>query len=279
VLQHPDPVESAIFSADGTIVLSADARATLRVWRTQTGALVRTARGVSSGPLALSPDGRILAVPDKTGAISLLSTATFARERELRRGRPFTVAAFSPDGSLIATAGEDGAARIWETATGSLVRTLTGHTDELTDVNFSRDGRLLVTASRDHDGRIWNVATGKMTVLLRGHFGPVFGARFSPDGRWVVTAGPTTAGLWQVATGHLLTYLHGYEGPLTSASFSPDGQQILTSGRDGTVRSYVCTICGGISELVALAERRLAALSRLLSPAERARYLPAVAAG
>jgi WD40 repeat protein len=180
---------------------------------------------------------------------------------------------------LIATAGVDGAARIWETATGDLVRTLTGHTDALTDVSFSRDGRLLVTASRDHDGRIWNVATGRMTVLLRGHFGPVFGARFSPDGRWVVTAGPTTAGLWEVATGRLLTYLRGHKGALTSASFSPDGRQILTSGRDGTVRRYTCTICGGISELVALAERRLAALSRLLSPGERERYLPAVAAG
>ena len=278
VLDHPDAVESATFSANGTLVLSDDVQRSLRIWRTQTGARVRTARDVSSGPLALSPDGRLLAVPEKTGAIGILTATTLTLEKELRRGRPFTIASFGPDGSLIATAGDDGAARIWQ-ATGTLVRTLTGHTDALTDVSFSPDGRLLVTASRDHDGRIWDVATGRMTALLRGHFGPVFGARFSPDGRWVVTAGPTTAGLWQVANGHLLTYLRGHTEPLTSASFSPDGHQILTSSRDGTVRTYACQICGGINELLALAQRRLTALSRLLSPAERERYLPAMADG
>ena len=79
--------------------------------------------------------------------------------------------------------------------------------------------------------------------------------------------------------GHLLTYLRGHTEPLTSASFSPDGHQILTSSRDGTVRTYACQICGGINELLALAQRRLTALSRLLSPAERERYLPAMADG
>jgi len=279
VLDTPDAVESAIFGAGGALVLSDDAQGSLRIWRTQTGALVRMARDVSSGPLALSPDGRLLAVPEKTGAIGIRSATTLTLERELRRGRPFTAASFSPDGNLIATAGGDGAARIWQTMTGRLVRTLTGHTDALTDVSFSPDGRLLVTASRDHDGRIWDVATGRMTALLRGHFGPVFGARFSPDGRWVVTAGPTTAGLWQVANGHLLTYLRGHTEPLTSASFSPDGHRILTASRDGTVRTYACRICGGVDELRALAQRRLTALSRLLSPAERERYLPAIAHG
>ena len=90
-----------------------------------------------------------------------------------------------------------------------------------------------------------------------------------------MTAGPSTAGLWQASNGRLLFYLHGHEEPLTSASFSPDGRRILTSSRDGTVRTYSCELCAGQDELLVLAKARVAALSRLLKPAERARYIPA----
>ena len=39
--------------------------------------------------------------------------------------------AFSPDGRLLATASRDGTARVWDPATGDCLRTLTGHTSEL----------------------------------------------------------------------------------------------------------------------------------------------------
>jgi WD40 repeat protein len=273
VLRHPGSVASATFSPDSKVILTAGADRTLRVWRTDSGALLRSVRGVSTGPLALSPDGQLLAAPAPNGAIRIWSTATFRPLRELSHGGPFTSASFSPDGHLIATAGEDDTARIWNAGNGALVHVLRGHTDVVTNVQFSADGKLLVTSSRDHDARIWEVATGKMTVLLRGHFGAVFGASFSPDGRWVTTAGPTTAGLWQVSKGRLLFYLRGHTEPLTSVSFSPDGRRILTSSRDGTVREYTCQLCGGIDDLLAAADARLAALSRPLTPGQRRRYL------
>jgi WD40 repeat protein len=143
----------------------------------------------------------------------------------------------------------------------------------LTDVEFSADGSRIVTSSRDRDARVWDVDTGAST-LLRGHFGPVFGAAFSPDGRLVVTAGPTTAGLWQAKDGKLISYLRGHDEPLTSASFSPDGRRILTSSRDGTVRTYMCEVCGGLESLAAVAELRLDALARPLSAAGRVQYVP-----
>ena len=184
--------------------------------------------------------------------------------------------AFSPDGRLLRRRpAMETWPRIWDARTGTLVRTFTGHKDAVTSVQFSPDGKLLLTTSRDHDARIWDVETGKPTVLLRGHFGPVFGASFSPDQRWVVTAGPTTAGLWQASNGRLLSYLHGHKEPLTSASFSPDGRRILTSSRDGPFAPTAANSVRVLDELLILAKARLAALSRLLTPAERARYIPA----
>jgi WD40 repeat protein len=274
VLRHPGPVASATFGPNGRLVFTAGADRVLRVWKAATGALLHDVRGVSAGPLAVSPDGQRLAAPAENGIIRIWSTATFSPVMELRKGAPFTAVSFSPDGRTIATAGEEGIARIWDARTGALLRTLEGHKAALTGAQFSPNGKLLVTSSRDHDVRIWDVATGMPSELLRGHFGPVFGASFSPDSRWVVSAGPSTAGLWQVSDGRLLLYLRHHTEPLTSASFSPDGRRILTSSRDGTVQSYRCELCGGIDDLLVLANTRLAGLARPLTAAERQRYLP-----
>ena len=98
------------------------------------------------------------------------------------------------------------------------------------------------------------------------------------------TAGPRTAGLWDARTGDFFApsglvadpFLRGpVRGPVTAAVFSADGRHIVTSSGDGTVRTFECTVCGGLSELVRLAERRLASLEAGLSEAERLRYLRA----
>ena len=139
-------------------------------------------------------------------------------------------------------------------------------------VSFSTDGTSVVTASRDHDARTWDARTGRLLRVLRGHFALVSDARFSPDGRWVVTAGPMTAGLWNATSGRLIYLLRGHEGKLLSVAFSPDSRQIATGGEDGTVRLWPCTICGGIDELVALADARLAGTGRVPNDDERQRY-------
>jgi WD40 repeat protein len=272
-LRHPAAVTSAVFGPDGSLVFTTDAARTIRAWKADSGALARVARGISAGPLAVSPDGRFLAVPAAHGGVRILDGVNFAPVRELRPGGPVSAVAFGPDGRLVAAAGEDGKARVWDARTGALIRTFAGHSKTLTDVEFSADGSRIVTSSRDRDARVWDIKTGTST-LLRGHFGPVFGASFSPDGQLVVTAGPITAGLWEAGSGKLISYLRGHDLPLTSASFSPDGKRILTSSRDGTVRSYTCEVCGGLDDLVRAAESRLDTLARPLSAPDRERYLP-----
>jgi WD40 repeat protein len=148
---------------------------------------------------------------------------------------------------------------------------LEAHDDQVTSAAFSPDGARLVTASRDREARVWDLATGE-SLVLQGHLGPVQDARFSPDGRWVVTAGPGRAGLWDARSGRLVALLRGHKGALTSAGFDATGRTIVTGGVDGTVRTYRCAICGGLDELIRLAERRLAVTGRELTAEERERY-------
>ena len=66
--------------------------------------------------------------------------------------------------------------------------------------------------------------------------------------------------------------LKGHEGTVTAVAFDPSGRTIVTGGADGTVRTYRCEICGGVDELIPLAESRLAGTRRELD-AGRARAL------
>ena len=47
----------------------------------------------------------------------------------------------------------------------------------------------------------------------------------------------------------------------------------MTGGEDGTLRTYRCTICGGLDELSELARSRLAETGRVLTDEEREQYL------
>jgi len=251
-------------AAAGSMIAASATDGRVFLWHVD-GSLIRTIGGPAPAQsVALSTDGRKLVVAggDKTVRVYRVAggpaIATFVQPAAVND------AVFSPDGSLVATAGADKLARIWRIAGETLVSTLPGHDDQVLAVAFSHDGRLLVTASRDHDLRIWSLASGKTVRILRGHSALVSGAAFSADDGWVASAGPTKVGVWAVTgddfAGDRLMYLGSTTSQLTSVAFAPSGHVLLSAGIDGAVRSYDCTLCGGIDELRRLARARLAAL-------------------
>ena len=148
------------------------------------------------------------------------------------------------------------------------------HRDRVNSIAFSPSGQLLATASRDRDARIWNVRTGEL-VRAFPHNTAVRDAQFSPDGRWLVTAA-LRASLWDANEGTNIALPKGHDGVVTAATFDPSGRIIVTGGESGTVRSYQCELCGRADELTALAEARLAATGRGLTPEQRELYLGAL---
>ena len=228
------PVTAVAFGPHGPIAAT---RPTLSL--AVSGRTKRVARGKSDGSITIQGDG---------GPTRVL------REK----GAAVTALGFSPDGALLAAGDSKGVARLWELSSGRILHTFSGHKAAITTVTFSANEGLLLTASLDHEARIWNARTGALVQPIRWHFGPLHGAAFSPDGRWVVTAGPSTAGVGSVPAAPRLLLLHGHSRPLIGAGFGgPDGRTIVTASKDGTIRVYRCDICGGIDELLLLANRRL----------------------
>jgi WD40 repeat protein len=214
---HVSDVTSVAFSPDGRLLASGSFDTTINLWDVATGSLVRTLPDsrASVYSVAFSPDGRLLASGSLEETIKLWDVTTGSLVRTLT-GHTDSVysVAFSPDGRLLASGScqrnsnyfcsqgeiKPGEIKLWDVTTGSLVRTLTGHTDSVYSVAFSPDGRLLASGSRDATIKLWEVASGSLVRSLSGHVSDVTSVAFSPDGRLLASgSADNTIKLWDIS--------------------------------------------------------------------------------
>jgi WD40 repeat protein/predicted Ser/Thr protein kinase len=233
---------TAAFSPDGRFIASDGPEPVL--YDTATGRPVRTFKsrtrpvrgpGISKG-VAFSPDGRFLASAAGGDVVKVWDVATGQEACTLATGFYGQVhgVAFSPNGRHLAGSGHHREFKVWDVTTGQVVRTFSGHRDEVDCVAFSPDGRRLVSASHDKTVKVWDPATGQVIVTLRGHGSLVSAAAFSPDNRHVASAGnDKIIRVWDVAAGVESALLRGQSEPVHCLAFSPDGRRLASGGNDG----------------------------------------------
>jgi WD40 repeat protein len=208
----------------------------------------------SANAVALSPDGKTLALAGGGGAVELWDVLTGKKRAGLEGhvGGVLSVA-FSPDGKTLASAGGglgDGMRlpwvelKLWDPKTGRQRATLPAHAYPVYPgggiaLAFSPDGKTLASGSSERTVRLWDVDTGKERATIPGHEGGVLSVAFSPDGKTLASAGGDRAvRLWDVDTGKEHAALRGHEQKVVSVAFSPDGKTLASAGEDRAVRLW-----------------------------------------
>lgn len=189
---HTLPVNEAVFTPDGTRVVSAGEDGIIRLWNAATGQELATLEGHARRIFGL---------------------------------------AISPDGSCIASGGDGSEVRLWDATSGDIIRMMRGHTKTVTCVAFSPSGDRIASTSTDKTIRLWDTNTGAELITLTGHTASVVGVTFSPDGEWIasVCTRDRTVRIWDSKTGNPINILHPDQGEMTRVAFSPDGKRLATN--------------------------------------------------
>jgi hypothetical protein len=180
----------AIYSPDGSKIMTQGTYGQTRVWDATTGGELLTLDDSDSGS-SFSPDGTEVLSVGPSGRVRLRDAVTGA-QRALDHSLASiddVVAWFSPDGSTVAVAGTDLVGRqrsitLFAAQTGAplgeFAGVATGQT--LTVANLRPDGEAIVVGLPDGSAAIWSIAKPRRLATLRGTGSTFVSLAFSPDG-------------------------------------------------------------------------------------------------
>jgi len=179
----------------------------LRVWQVETGRLVREINMDARRPtsdVALSPDGRLVALGDADGYVTVWPLPEGEPIARLSAGRVrINVLQFGPDPVVRADLDHDEETGRWVLAAGDASGSVT----------------------------IWDLHRQNVRCLGRGSNYDVSTLAFSPDGTTLASSGRATVRLWDMASGRLLLEV-GKRNMTTALAFSPDGRNLAAASEN-----------------------------------------------
>lgn len=144
----------------------------------------------------------------------------------------------SADGARLAVGGGDGAIRIYLSADGALEKTLSGHTEAITELAFVGNQLQLVSASRDKSIRHWDLQSGQLLRTLV-HPTAVTGVTVSNNGARIASAAEDgTVRVWDAQNGRALQEFSGHAAGIAQAQWLHDNQTIISGSVDRSLRTW-----------------------------------------
>jgi len=228
------PGTQELVSADGNDVINWDSN----TGRMRVLGISTESRSQPNASIAVSPEGRILAVGGVGGVRLWDLKSSSLLKTKIRAESHVEVVRFSPDGDLIASAGWSRAVSVWNCKAGKLSHRLRGilhgHKKWVDSIAFSPDGTILASGGQDAKIKIWDLSSGKCRHTLEGHSGHVNALAFSRDGRLLASGSSDHRVLiWNMnedSTSPILENRHSL--PVTAVAFSPSGNFLASASGD-----------------------------------------------
>lgn len=106
VVQHREPLETMVYSPDGSLLATGSWGNTILVWNAHTGALLHRLQGHTSNitALAFSPDGKLLVSGSGDKKVVIWTVDTGTQREVLPQKERITSLCFAPGGQFLAVA-------------------------------------------------------------------------------------------------------------------------------------------------------------------------------
>ncbi|CAE6510279.1 unnamed protein product [Rhizoctonia solani] len=259
-----DCVRTAVFSADGSFIISGDDTGSVAYWDAYTGSLVSRKPNQHSARInsvSISSDGTRLVCTSNDGSIYLWSTETQQTILgPIGDSQYCRQAVLSPNNQFIASHSGFGEIYLWEAETGRMVAIVyreyeiyLGDRKQVKSISFSPDSSQLVSCAGDGTVSIWDVQAAICTTNSPGRVQHgIHSACFTSDGSQIVTGGRNgSICLWDVQSAHLVIGpLTGHKGYICSVAISPDGAYIASASSDKTIRMWDAKDPKGVYKVV-----------------------------
>lgn len=170
LMADPEYARAAVFSKDGARIYTVGDRGEVIEWETASGQRIATLTRMSDGAaaLAMSPDGKVLAIGDYSGRITLwdrdqarpAAAPLIAHTNIIRR------LAFSPDGAMLASGADDGAAILWDVPSRQTIAQFRHGVTVMSGDNSARTPRSVNQLSFRADGKVLAADGPENHILL-----------------------------------------------------------------------------------------------------------------
>ncbi|MBI2300061.1 MAG: hypothetical protein HYU66_14150, partial [Armatimonadetes bacterium] len=228
---HSSQITGLALSPDGRTLASVALNEGVLIWDLVTG-MPRRGLASTSGPLAISPDGRLLfCLRGGRALLWELAAGRDGRALEQPELKGAVQAGFSSDSSAVAVCCGDGTCVRWELATGRRLAYVKG-TEGRKAIVLDADSFTVAYLSRSNNVLVGPVGTGQPLVLRTAERGNVGALALSRGGHYVAASihPRWDVAVWDTATGELVSELKGWvRGPI---GFSPDGRYLV--GQEGS---------------------------------------------
>ncbi|PAA85717.1 hypothetical protein BOX15_Mlig029670g1 [Macrostomum lignano] len=221
------------------LIVSASDDSTIRLWRADTGQLVRTLTGHIGGvwSTAIVDDLLVSGSTDRTVRVWCMKTGIC---RHTLAGHVSTVRCLAGRGSHVTSGSRDTSLRVWDLHTGACQVVLHGHRAAVRAVQWLSDSEL-VSASYDSTVRVWCIEPSSRgpyycKYVLDQHINRVYTLAATPQ--YIVSGSlDTTIRVWRSSDGQLIRTLLGHQSLTAGMLVLPDGR-LVSGNADTTLRVW-----------------------------------------
>ena len=193
--------------------------------------------------LAISPDGRRVALNDQTTHIEVVDArdgrTLWKAGADLFGPRSLVTAlSFSPDGRHVVSGDARGMVRLWDAESGHPCATAPFTLGPLAAVGFYPDGGTVAAVAHGENSiRFWPISPKPEPPAAMNHGDEVWDLAFLPRGAQLISAGDDNRiRLWDVGRGAPVRTIGAHETLIAALATSPDGKALVSADYGGHVR-------------------------------------------